>query len=80
MERFRNEIIDLSTGKTYINESSAERDTGFSRYLIHKSLSKNKICKGVMFAYYYYGIDIEMMKNLYTIDERKRRTICQKKD
>lgn len=80
MERFRNEIIDLSTGKTYINESSAEKDTGFSRYLIHKSLSINKICKGAIFAYYSYGMDVELVKNLYTVDERKRRTICQKKD
>ena len=79
MQRFRKEIINLSTGKTYINESAAEQDTGFSRYLIHKSISTMKICKNACFAYYFFGLDIEYMKSLYRNDERKRRTSCQKK-
>lgn len=71
--RLRSEIIDLNTGQKYHNETEAAEATGVSRYLIHKSIEKHKICKGVAFAAYYYGIDIEFMKNMYNVDVRKKR-------
>lgn len=71
--RLRSEIIDLNTGQKFLNETQAAEATGKSRYLIHKSIEKQKICKGVAFASYYYGIDIEFMKNMYNVDIRKKR-------
>lgn len=77
--RLRSEIIDLNTGQKYLNESEASEATGVSRYLIHKSIVRHKICKGVAFASYYYGIDIELMKNMYNIDIRKKRNFEHEK-
>ena len=77
--RLRSEIIDLNTGQKYLNESEASEATGVSRYLIHKSIEKHKICKGVAFASYYYGIDIELMRNMYNVDVRKKRNFEHEK-
>ena len=45
--RRRCEIIDLNTGLRYLNESVASESVNVSRYLIHKSITERKICKGV---------------------------------
>jgi hypothetical protein len=74
MKRLRSEIIDLTTGQKYLNESDASESTGHSRYYIHKSVTKHVICSdGAAFATYYYGIDIDLVKNLYRIDERRNK-------
>ena len=79
--RLRSEIIDRNTGQKYLNESEAAEATGFSRYLIHKSIENHKICKGgkIAFAAYYYGIDIDMIKNMYYTDVRKKRNFSEEK-
>lgn len=76
----RSEIIDLNTGQKYLNELEASEATGYSRYLIHKSIEKRKICKGVAFASYYYGIDLDFMKSLYVDDIRKKRDFSLEKE
>jgi predicted transcriptional regulator len=69
--RRRCEIIDLNTGLRYLNESVASESVKTSRYLIHKSITERKICKGVAFAQYYYGMDIETTLSMYSNDVRK---------
>jgi hypothetical protein len=69
--RRRCEIIDLHTGLRYLNESVASESVKTSRYLIHKSITERKICKGVAFAQYYYGMDINITLSMYSIDVRK---------
>jgi len=61
----RNQIIDLNTGKTYLNESMAEKDIGVSRYFIHKSLTDKIPVREQMFAYYSYGMNVNDMKEFY---------------
>ena len=65
MNRLRHQIIDLKTGKVYMNESMIEKELGISRYYIHKSLKDHIPVKGYMFAYYSYGMNIEDIKTLY---------------
>lgn len=71
--RLRQEIIDLNTGIKYLNESMAAKAIGKSRYLIHKSLMTQKICKGVAFAYYCYGMDYQTLLKIYVEDVRKNK-------
>jgi hypothetical protein len=64
--RMRQQIIDLNSGKVYMNESMAESDLGVSRYFIRKSLKEQIPVGGsYMFAYYSYGMDIEDLKTFY---------------
>lgn len=70
-KRRRQEIIDLDTGKRYINESSVAEDLNLSRYYVHKSLTKKIACKNKMFAYYTAGISIEDLKKLYEYNSEK---------
>jgi hypothetical protein len=70
-ERRRQEIIDLDTGKKYLNESSVAEDLNLSRYFVHKSLTQRIACKGKMFAYYTIGINIEDLKKLYEYNSEK---------
>jgi len=65
INRRRKQIIDLNTGKTYINETMAEKDTGVSRYYIHKSLVNQVPVRDQMFAYYSYGMVADDLKQLY---------------
>lgn len=76
--RMRSEIIDLNTGIKYLNESEAASSLNVSRYIIHKSITTRKICKGVMFAPFSYGMDIEFVKSLYSVDIRKKRIFTKK--
>ncbi|MCF0125601.1 MAG: hypothetical protein HUJ68_07585 [Clostridia bacterium] len=69
--RRRCEIIDLNTGLRYLNESIASESIKVSRYIIHKSISQHKVCKGVAFAQYSYGMNIETTLALYSEDKRK---------
>jgi hypothetical protein len=64
--RRRTEIICLNTGERFINESFAEKILDISRYYIRKSLKEHVPVKGdKMFAHYYYGMNIEEVKNIY---------------
>jgi len=77
--RRRNEIIDLNTGERYINESFVEKTLSVSRYYIHKSLKEQIPVKGDnMFAYYYYGINIEEIKNIYMANYTNKITRSNK--
>ena len=69
--RRRCEIIDLNTGLRYLNESVASESVKVSRYIIHKSIEQRKICKGIAFAQYYYGMDIVTTLSMYSTDVRK---------
>jgi len=72
MNRKRNEIIYLDTEERFINESLAEEKLGISRYYIHKSLTKKIPVKGFMFAYYHYGMDIELTKEIYVKNQSEK--------
>ena len=76
--RKRREIVDLNTGKMYINESLAEKDVNVSRYYIHKSLTNHNIFKGQMFAYYSYGMNIEDIKKQYEANYSEKLTRSKK--
>jgi len=74
MNRIRNQIIDLSTGIKYINESVAESNLGISRYFIRKSLKEEVPVKNdLMFAYYSYGMDIDNMIETYKQNYNMKR-------
>lgn len=73
MKRLRSEIVDLFTGLKYMNESDAASATGISRYYVHKSIQERKICRGHAFSLYSYGMDISLLREIYTQDSRKKR-------
>jgi hypothetical protein len=81
INRIRKQIIDLTTGKTYMNESMAEKHLNVSRYYIHKSLEE-KCPVGekddIMFAYYSYGMNIEDVKDFYLQNNITRSKKWQK--
>jgi hypothetical protein len=63
--RRRNEIIELTTEKRFPNELQAEKALNISRYYIRISLKKQIPVKGKMFAYYHYGMEIDVLKEMY---------------
>jgi hypothetical protein len=65
VNRMRQQIVDLNTGKIYINESMAEKQSGISRYYIHKSLIERIPIGENMFAYYSYGMNVDQLKEIY---------------
>ena len=65
INRLRQQIIDLNTGKVYLNRSMIEKDIGISRYHIDKSLKENIPIKDQMFAYYSYGMNIDDVIKIY---------------
>jgi hypothetical protein len=77
MNRLRKEIIDLDTEKIYKNELMASKDTGISRYYIHKSIENNIPTINHQFALYFYGMNVQNLKNQYK--ENLRRLILRKK-
>lgn len=71
--RLRSEIVDLFTGLRYLNESAAAEATGLSRYFVHKSIVKHKLYDGHAFSLYSYGMDISLLREIYTKDSRKNK-------
>ena len=64
--RRRNEIIELTSGERYLNESLAESKLNISRYYIRKSLKEQIPTKNdYMFSYYHYGMDVDRLKETY---------------
>lgn len=77
--RLRCEIIDLNTGLKYLNESMAASSLKTTRYIVHKSLTQKKIVRGFAFAYFSYGMELSLVKSLYTEDIRKKRDFSKEK-
>lgn len=78
--RLRCEIIDLNTGLKYLNESMAASSLETTRYIVHKSLTQKKIVRGFAFAYFSYGMELSLVKSLYTEDIRKKRDFSKEKE